>query len=372
MVVLHVLAPGEVGGLERVVQALCTGLGERGHEVHVAAIMDRPGEHPFFAPLRAGGVHLHPIPIPPRAYRLERAEMEALCRRIQPEVMHSHGYRAGLVDAPVARQLGIPTVTTMHGYTGGGLKNRVYELMDKMRLRHFSLVVAVARSQAVALTRFGVPATKVRVVPNAWCPDHVPLEGERARSALGVPRDRFHLGWVGRLSWEKGADVLLEALARLKDLPLAASIVGDGVERRALEDKARRLGVSSIIRWCGTMAGASKYFTGFDAFVMSSRTEGTPIVLFEAMRASVPIVATSVGGIPDVVSGDEAALVPPRDPAALAEAIRAVYQRPAVAAARARRARERLAQYAPGPWLDRYHALYHSLRQPSRLLQESV
>src|SRR6185503_17629904 len=311
MIVLHVLAPGEVGGLERVVQALTAGLVGRGHDLHVAAILDRPHEHPLFGPLRAAGVTVHSIPIPHRGYRLERAEIEALCRQLVPDLVHTHGYRADVVDGPIVRRLGIPVVSTVHGFTGGGWKNRAYELVQRMSLRQYDLVVAVARPQAIELGRFGVPAARIRVIPNAWCPDQTPFDVNRSRGALGVPRDRFHLGWVGRLSWEKGADVFLEAVGRLHDLPIAVSMIGDGVERRALEDKARRLGIGSLITWWGTLPGASRYFPGFDAFVMSSRTEGTPIVLFEAMRAAVPVIATAVGGVPDVVSGDEATLVPP-------------------------------------------------------------
>jgi glycosyltransferase involved in cell wall biosynthesis len=108
---------------------------------------------------------------------------------------------------------------------------------------------------------------------------------------------------------------------------------------------------------------ASRFFPGFDAAVISSRTEGTPLVLFEAMSSNVPVVAAAVGGIPDVVSDNEAVLVPPRNPAALANALRGLYHGPHVAAVRAGRARERLHEYAEAPWLQRYQALYHSLQQ---------
>jgi glycosyltransferase involved in cell wall biosynthesis len=366
--VLHVLAPAEAGGLERVVQSLAAGLQAHGEEHHVAAVLDRPVEHPMFAPLRAAGVTVHPLLIPARAYRVERTAIESLCRQIDPYVVHTHGYRADVVDAPVARRLGIRTVSTVHGFTGGGWRNRAYELLQRIALRQFDLVVAVARPLAVHLARVGVPATRIRIVPNAWCPDQVPLNGQHARATLGVPRDRFHLGWVGRLSWENGADILLEAVARLKDLPMAVSVLGGGAERRTLEALARRLGIGSLVTWWGTVPAASRFFPGFDAFVISSRTEGTPIVLFEAMRSGVPVVAAAVGGVPDVVSDNEAMLVPPRDPAALANALRGLYHAPHLAALRAARARGRLSEHDEAPWLQHYHALYHSLWQPSRVV----
>jgi glycosyltransferase involved in cell wall biosynthesis len=116
------------------------------------------------------------------------------------------------------------------------------------------------------------------------------------------------------------------------------------------------------VRWLGNVAEAARLFAAFDVFALSSRTEGTPIVLFEAMAACTPIVASAVGGVPDVVSPAEALLVTADDPAALAQAIRSVYADPAAAAHRARLAHERLASdFAPGPWLERYERIYRSV-----------
>jgi glycosyltransferase involved in cell wall biosynthesis len=135
--------------------------------------------------------------------------------------------------------------------------------------------------------------------------------------------------------------------------------MGNGREQRSLAARARRLGVERLVRWHGTVPDAGRHFAAFDVFVLSSRTEGTPIVLFEAMAAGVPIVATRVGGVPDVVSTTEAALVAPDDPFALAVAIRAAYCDPAAGRERAERARARLHRdFTTPPWLERYVAIY--------------
>ncbi len=366
--ILHVLAPSHVGGLERVVHALAIGQHRAGHDVHVAAVVDRDADdHPFLHPLREAGVGIAPIQLGSRAYLRERREVAAICRARRPAVVHTHGYRADVLDAGVARSLGIPVVTTVHGFTGGDAKNRVYERLQRRAFRRFDAVVAVSRPLGEALGRGGVRRERLHVVPNAWPGDRPVEEPQAAREALGVREGVFHIGWVGRLSREKAPDVLLEALGRLRDMPFIASFIGAGPERAALEQRASELGLADRIRWHGLLPEAGRWFRAFDVLVLSSRTEGTPIVLFEAMSAGVPVVATAVGGVPDVVGEREALLVPPEAPDALAAAIRAVRAEPEEAALRARAAQQRLMdEFSMEPWLARYEEIYRSvMRAPT-------
>src|SRR6266542_1065945 len=128
MVIVHVVTPAEFGGLERVVQMLGSGLRGLGHEVHMVSVATGSGaDAAFLAPLAEAGVHTHTLMVPGRSYRRERAAIAALCRRVRPDVVHTHGYRPDVLDAGVARRLDIPVVTTVHGFTGGGWKNRAYE-----------------------------------------------------------------------------------------------------------------------------------------------------------------------------------------------------------------------------------------------------
>jgi glycosyltransferase involved in cell wall biosynthesis len=362
--VLHVIAPGDVGGAERVVHALAAGQHQAGLGVRVAAVLaNGADQHPFLTPLDQAGVEAIPLRFPPRAYGRERAAIAELCRRLRPDVVHTHGYHVDVVDSGAARRAGVPTVATVHGFTGGDWKNWIYERLQRRALRRFAAVVAVSRPLARDLERGGVPPARLHIVPNASpAHDPPPLPRDQARTRLAVPNGRFHVGWVGRLTPEKGADVLLAALPLLADLPLVVSVVGDGRRRPQLQEAAARLGLGDRVRLLGNVAEAGRLFAAFDVFALSSRTEGTPIALFEAMAARTPIVASAVGGVPDVVSPQEALLVGADDPAALARAIRAVHANPAAAAERVRRAHERLARdFAPGPWLERYEHIYRSV-----------
>ncbi len=179
--------------------------------------------------------------------------------------------------------------------------------------------------------------------------------------------DRFLIGWVGRLIPVKAADVFLRALAELRDMSWSAAVVGDGVERCRLERLAATLGLGSRVAFHGKVDDAARLFPAFDLFVLSSRTEGTPIVLFEAMAAGVPVVATAVGGVPDVVSSTEALLVPPQDPVALAQAIRTALLDPGATHARVTAARARLTrEFTLARWVARYDAVYQQVARAPR------
>ena len=366
MVVLHILAPGVVGGLERVVRSLAAGHAALGHRVPVGVVLEpASSEHPFVHALRHARLEVITLPVAPRAYLAERAAFAGVCDRVRPDVVHTHGYRADLVDAGVARRLGIPTVTTVHGFTGGDWKNRLYERLQWRALPRFDAVVAVSQPMCNRLRHAGVPIDRLHTIRNAWDDTVAFLDRQAARRQLGVPEDGLRIGWVGRMGHEKGPDLVLEALALLGDVPVALSMIGQGDGQRELRQRAESLGVGARTTWYGTVPEAAALLPAFDVFVLSSRTEGTPMVLFEAMAAGVPIVASAVGGVPDVVSPAEAILVPTEDPRAIAGAIRDVLRDSASAKERAGAARRRLErEFAARPWLERYEALYRALMRP--------
>jgi glycosyltransferase involved in cell wall biosynthesis len=362
--ILHVTAPSLVGGASRVVHMLAAGHRARGLDVHVAAITDNALDaSQFFEPLRAKGIGCHTIVAPSRAYFGERRALRALCAEVRPGVVHTHGYRADVLSGSAARGLGLATVSTVHGFTGGDLKNRFYEWLQVRSFRQFEAVVAVSRPLAKLLADRGVLPRRLHTLVNAWPRDLVPLDRAAARQALGLPLDATIIGWTGRLSREKGPDIALRAFGMLRaDQGAILSFVGDGPERLPLQRQAVADGIDGEVRWHGIVRDAGRLMLAFDVLVLSSHTEGTPIVLFEAMDAGVPIVATHVGGVPDVVTNEEALLVPPADPVALAGAIRRVLSEAGGRDARVTAARRRLhAHFAPEPWLSAYESIYRSV-----------
>jgi glycosyltransferase involved in cell wall biosynthesis len=357
--VMHLLAPGGAGGLETVVRVLITEQHNRGLNVRLAAIMTAEDADVLPRSIEATNVPVHRIDAGARGYLEERRSVRRLLAQHHVDILHTHGYRPDVLDAPVARAAGIATVTTVHGFTGNSLRNRIYEQLQTRAFRRFDAVVSVSRPLTELLKRRGVPEHRLHTVRNAMVPAPDLLERGAARAALGAGPDVFVIGWVGRLSPEKAPAVFIESLASLRDFPFEACILGDGPERSRLRARVAELGIESRVRFMGVVQDAARMFRGLDLIVLSSRTEGTPMVLLEAAAAGVPIAATAVGGVPDILSSHEALLVPPDSPAALASAIRSVMTDSETASRRAVNARSRmLRDLAIEPWLESYSHIY--------------
>lgn len=366
--ILEVCIPAEFGGMERVVELLCSGLAARGHEIHLAvALQETSPDPPFVRALAAEGVPIHRIPLRGRSGFRELLGVARLLRDLRPHVLHTHGYRPDLLHPAWARSRGVATVTTLHSARDRDGAPRLFELLQGRALQHMDGVVAVSseiRSQVRLECR--VAPQRVRLIPNASAPPGVPLERDRARAELQVG-DQVRgplLGWAGRLVRIKGLDIFLHALSRVNDLDWTAVILGDGPERAESMDLASELGISRRVIFSGHVSAAHRLFSGFDLIVQSSRSEGTPMTLLEAMGAGCPVVATPAGGVPALMGSDP----PPGwvsdavDPEALATVLRE-----AISSPRERRRRGSAGtllmeeKHALRPWLDGYDALFRDV-----------
>ena len=358
MEIVHLTAPGPVGGLETVVAALTAATSGRGHRVRLFALLETDGSGcPGFEGL--AGVELVEVRLPPRRYRAEAERLRGEWQSRRPDLVHTHGYHADLVGWWAARRLGIPLVSTVHGFTGGDLKNRLYERLDRWALRRFDAVVAVSRPLATSLIEQGIDRQRVHVIPNRR-PPNLPFSSEESRRRLGLPERARLVGWIGRMSREKGADVMIEAMPQVPaDVQLV--FLGEGPLRPGLARRVAELGLRDRVHFLGPVSGADRLLRAFDLVALSSRTEGTPMVLLEAIDAGVPIVATAVGGVPELLSDREALLVPPERPDRLAAAITECLDRSGEAARRAELARARLAGESPEGWVLAHETLYRSL-----------
>ncbi len=365
--VLQVAAPTPAGGLERVVESLAVGLHRRGHEVIVATLLHSDErDHPFVEALSAAGVPVRMIHVSARDYLRERKEIARLCRDVSPQVVHLHGYRVDLLHRSVVAKQGLPAITTVHGASRmGGVKGAFLEWLQRRNYRRFDGVIAVSADLYDTTVRDGVPEARLHLIRNARSRAEA-LPPRVARERLSIDHGVAVVGWVGRLIPVKGADIFLEALARMPEPRPTAVLIGYGPEAQRLRKQSEDLGLDTRVHFRPDIHDAARYFKAFDTFVLSSRSEGLPIVILEAMAASTPVVATRVGGVGEAVGRGAGWLVSPEDPEALACAIAESLRDRARAEAQARLAKERLeSEYGLDAFLDSHENVYRALAAAS-------
>jgi len=347
--------------MERVVAMMA--LRHRRYPAHVAAVLapNDSSDHPLISVLRKHGIAVTEVVVPPRGYVKEYRELRTLLNAVRPSIVHTHGYHADIVAGWAARARGIRHVSTVHGFLGVPLRNHIYERLQLLALRKADAVFAVSRQLVERVQRSGVKASRIHLVPNGFVAPGELVARDAARKKLALPADQKIVGWVGRLSREKGADIALRAIA-LTRVPWRLSMIGDGPERDRLLQLANSLRIDDRVAWHGAIDHAGRYLPAFDAFLLSSRTEGTPIALLEAMHARVPIVATTVGGVADVVSAGEAILVGAERPQAIASALDQIAAEPGAAVHRTSLAHERLLRkFDADGWVASVESVYATL-----------
>ncbi|MGH7676975.1 MAG: glycosyltransferase [Gemmatimonadaceae bacterium] len=357
--VVHVIAPSPAGGAESVVVALASAARDTTQVVVLNQVADRDAPpHPMTAQLQRHGVTVEEIRCGRRRYGAEARALEEHLRRVSAALVHTHGYHGTVVAYFAAKDLGIPLVSTVHGYLTRSLKERVYNVIDRLLLRRFQAVIAVSHGIREQLLQSGLPPQRVHLVQNGMAA-HVADDRDRAREALGLDAADRVVGWIGRLSPEKGPDLFLRAYAS-SGASGHAVIVGDGPEQPRLRDLAQTLGLDSQrVVFAGFRPNAAELLTAFDVLALTSRMEGTPMVILEAVARGVPIVSFAIGGIPDLLNNDSAWLAPPENVDAIAESLRAALGQPDEARRRATNARERLAdRLSIESWVERISKVY--------------
>jgi glycosyltransferase involved in cell wall biosynthesis len=336
MRILHLIHSEGIYGAEAILLYLAREQ-QRGHEPLIGSIRD-PGtaETAFEALARSWGITVVPIRIAPRPTPAVMGAMLRTVRELAPDVLHSHGYKPNILLGPLSRRRRGPMLATLHGWTNIHRLSRMwlYERLDRLALRQLDAVVLVTRTMLGLRAVRGVARSRLHVIDNGIPPLAARLE-DLTRRAAPLPAALVEFAArhptllaVGRLSPEKGFVELLEAFATARSRAAGSHqllIVGEGPERALLERRIATLGLSAYVCLAGYIPGAERLLAGAAGFVMNSLTEGMPLVLLEAMQWRVPIVATAVGAIPELLDGGRrGALVPAGDRDALERALHGV------------------------------------------------
>ncbi len=342
MRILHVFRT-PVGGLFRHVRDAARGLSALGHDIGILCDSTTGGDMAVkllaeVAPSCSLGVKRMPISRLPGMGDISGARQAMVyARRLKPDIIHCHGAKGGLYGRLAARMLGIPSVYTPHGgslhYEWASPAGAVFLSAEKALAAigggiHF--VCAFERDAFAA--KIGLGRKRHAVIHNGLWPD----EFTPAEPAA----DAADLLFLGDMRMLKGVDVLLAALASLNEQRrTTACLVGDGPDLEAFRAQAKTLGLSEVVRFPGRM-GAREAFRLGRILVMPSRAESFPYVVLEACAAGVPLIASRVGGIPEVL--DPGTLVPPGDVEALTQRIASAMADPQAVATSAQGTRERL------------------------------
>ena len=295
--------------------------------------------------------------IAPRSDLAALARLEQAFRQRRFDVVHTHCAKAGAVGRLAAHRAGVPRIVhTFHGFPfhefQSAARRRAYVSIERRLGRITDVALCVGNAVAAeAIRRELIAPQRVRTIgvvvdgperARASMNARRPQARERARLALGLPADATVVGTVGRLTYQKAPEDFLAAVAALRRPEVIGVWVGGGELAERIGRRAQRLPRSRIIL-AGERADVLDLLPAFDVFALPSRYEGLPTAVVEAMICGVPVVATAVNAVPDlVIPGETGLLVPPGRPGQLAAAIGYLLDAPELAARLAAAARIRL------------------------------
>jgi glycosyltransferase involved in cell wall biosynthesis len=386
--VLRVIARLNMGGPALHVAYLTAGLAERGYQTTLVAGSLARGEDSMAFVADELGIEVERIEelhreISPLRDAVAILRLARLIRRVRPHILHTHTAKAGAVGRLAALLAGDArppiVVHTFHGHVLRGyfdpLRTAGFRLLERWLATKTTALVAVSPQVRDDLVSLGVAPRERFVVVRLGIELEQRVAAERdgrgeSRRVLGIGPDRFAVGWIGRMTGVKRTDDVLRAFRRLRDRGVDACLcmIGDGPDRPAVERRAHELGLMHDTVFLGYQEEVAPFYAAFDAMILPSINEGTPVSAIEALAAGRPVVATRVGGVPDVVrEGEDGFLVEPGDVDALADRLARLAADPELRKRLGAAGRARVVpRYSVERLVDDIDLLYRSLLESSR------
>ena len=373
-----------VGGAQLTVLELCRGVNRDLFEVVVLAGVEADEEGTLAPEFRAAGIDCIDIPslrrgINPLKDIQAGIDLFRRFRTLRPAVVHTHSSKAGAIGRVAARLARVPVVVhTVHGWSfrldGGSLSDRAAVIVERLLARLTTAIIVVSdvdRSAGLS-HRIGAPGQYHLIRSGVQLDRFMEVASERAATEGHSASRAPVVGYVGRLAPQKDPATLIRAIALLRDRGVEArlEIVGDGVLRPDLEGLVESLGLQDRVTFLGVRRDVSVLMAGFDVFALPSLWEGLPRTLIEAIAAGVPVVATAVNGVPEVVvDGETGLLVQARDIFGMARALQEVAERPDLAAARAAAGSLRIGAFGSERMVSDVESLYARLAGTERRIR---
>jgi glycosyltransferase involved in cell wall biosynthesis len=324
--VLHLISSSGFLGAENVVLELAKETTKAGFWVTIGIIENRNNLHMELAErAREEGLKVHISPCKGRFDSKTIASIRDFIFSEQPNILHSHGYKSNFYAWRALSGRKIPWVITNHGKRVG-MKLSVYNWLNIIVMKKAAKIVAVSQVLADEMIKQGISSTKIVVIDNGVDLQRFTdlQENNDMRKSFGLNGNNKIIGIVGSMTEEKGHLYLLEAARQVveKYPECRFLLVGDGVQRRLLEEKTANLGLNGKVLFTGSRKDVPEILSILDAFILPSLKEGLPMALLEAMASKIPVIATSVGAIPKMVEDSiNGLLIPPKNSDAISEAI---------------------------------------------------
>ncbi|OFW86824.1 MAG: hypothetical protein A2794_00155 [Alphaproteobacteria bacterium RIFCSPHIGHO2_01_FULL_40_8] len=314
MRILHLISSNGFYGAENVVLSILSALKKNGMQPFLICLKSSGKIEPEISlQAKQQDIHSEVISCNGKFDTRAIAGIKAFIRENNIDIVHSHNYKSNLYGLLASRQAGVPIISTLHGWTGENNKIKFYEFIDKHVVKKMDHLVSVS-------PKINAKATLIPngVDVNKFDPINVKRD-LRKEFDLG---NSFVIGTAGRLSREKGQIGLIKAFEKIKEQIPAAKllIAGEGPLQKDLERYAGKKSLAGSVVFAGKVKDMPSLYKTMDIFVLSSITEGIPIVLLEAMAMQLPVISTDVGGTSYVIDpGKDGILIPPKDVNMLAE-----------------------------------------------------
>ncbi|MFH0774233.1 MAG: GT4 family glycosyltransferase PelF [bacterium] len=312
-----------VGGPERLILSLAKNIDSTSFRLIIASFVDEGSENELLSEATRRGFETA-IVFTSSFNWTEIFRLSFLLKKNSIDILHTHGYRADIIGYLATKIVGIPIVSSAHGWAGYPKKVRVYEHIDRFFLLFFDKVIAVSEAMREGLIRIGIPRHKVVTIYNTIDLENYQFSDNKGiREELKVDNRVKLVGTLGRLSPEKGHTYFLESAAEvIREYPEVRFIIaGEGPERSRLEELVERLGILQKVFFLGHRRDVERIFNSIDIFVLPSLSEGMPMTILEAMAFGKPTIATDVGGVSRLINEKTGLLVPSKDPSLLTAAI---------------------------------------------------
>lgn len=326
--ILHLIASDSVGGPEKQLIHHARDTRDAHYDIVLGSFQDQAATPEFLTLAARYGIDTVSIPGGVRPGLVD--DVAEYLRGYRIDLLCTHGYKANVVGHFAARHAGIPSVPFVHGFSSETWQVTLYERLERSLLVRSPWIVCTSTAQARELGRLRRGRHAPLVIQNAVLAPRETIrmqESPLSREELGITGRAFVFGAAGRLSREKGHRYLLDAFASLQKMlpgqPMQLVLLGEGREEAALRAQARRLGIEAQVCFAGFQTKAASWMQVMDCLVHPSVSDGIPNTVLEAMLLGVPVIATSVGGVPEIVEqGQTGLLVDPEDSTQLAEAMK--------------------------------------------------